>query len=260
MIPISYLLTPNPSSICRVQTIFIWPEFKNLSATTTSLLLGVFDINREIFDYYALAIQKTNQKTGIDSSLQLETKHLSLRAKINDVKKKLENLAEAISKVRFRVVQILLVASHEMSQTHTLHALINIYDIWKRTQRYLDDWRELPLSQDPNSWEPTRSDICTHYSLKRTFRQSLCDPTYNWFFGKTKAWTVLLIKDKDLGVFHEVSLINSPPAFTLSGNSPYIKYTTLEQAVNYRRWEVTNLLTFLHGSIKSFLRNKVIIP
>ena len=123
------MLTPNPSSLHRVQTIFIRPELPNLSAATTSHLLGTSDVNCEIFKYYALAIRKTNEKTRINSSLQLEAKHTSMEAYIRDVKKKLGNLTAAISKVRFRVVEILLVACHEMSQINTLHALVNIYDI-----------------------------------------------------------------------------------------------------------------------------------
>ena len=79
------------------------------------------------------------------------------------------------------------------------------------------------------------------------------DISEKWTNGKTKAWTILLIMDKDLGVFHEVSLINSPPTFTqLSGNNLRIKYRTLEQANNFKNCGVTSLLTFVHGSNITF--------
>ena len=35
-----------------------------------------------------------------------------------------------------------------------------------------------------------------------------------WTNWKTKAWTIFWIKDEDLGLFHEVSLINISPTFT----------------------------------------------
>ena len=73
--------------------------------------------------------KKSTRKTRNNPPLRLETKHTSMGAYIRDVKKKLENLTEAISKVRFRVVEFLRVARHEMSQINTLHALANILDI-----------------------------------------------------------------------------------------------------------------------------------
>ena len=82
-----------------------------------------------------LAIGKTNQKPRTNSSLQVETKDTSLGAQIHDGQSleplypAFENLPKTISKVRFGVVENLLVASHELPQINTLHAFDNIYDI-----------------------------------------------------------------------------------------------------------------------------------
>ena len=92
-------------------------------------------LTRMINDHNALAIRKTNQKPRINSSLQMKTKETSLGAHIHDGQSleplypAFENLPKAFSKVRFGVVENLLVASHEVSQINTLHAFDNIYDI-----------------------------------------------------------------------------------------------------------------------------------
>ena len=92
-------------------------------------------LNRKINDHNALAIQKTNQKPRMNSSLQMETKDSSLGAHIHDGQSlellypAFETLAKAFSKVRVGVVENLLVASHEVSQINTLHAFDNIYDV-----------------------------------------------------------------------------------------------------------------------------------
>ena len=71
--------------------------------------------------------------------------------------------------------------------------------------------------------------------------------------GKTKAWTILLMKDKDLGVFHEVSLINSPPTFTLTsweqslhqiyhlGTSWYLQRLRTDKPPNTLAWMQNNI-------------------
>ena len=92
--------------------------------------LGV--LNLKIFDHNALA---TAKPTKTNSSLQVETKDTSLGAHIHDghfletFYLPFEKLPKAFSKVRFGVVENLLVASHEVSQINTLHAFDNIYDI-----------------------------------------------------------------------------------------------------------------------------------
>ena len=92
-------------------------------------------LNRKINDHNALAIQKTNQKPRMNSSLQMEIKGSSLGAHIHDGQSlellypAFETLTKAFSKVRVGVVENLLVASHEVSQINTLHAFDNIYDI-----------------------------------------------------------------------------------------------------------------------------------
>ena len=157
-------------------------------------------------------------------------------------------LTKLLFKIRFRVVEILLVARHEMSQINTLLALASIYDIRRRAQSLWDYWREIASSQNPVCWESTRCNAYTHNSLKRRFRQPLCDPTFIRILGKTKAWTILLIKDKDLGVFHEVSMINSPPAFALTkwenslhqrhnpGTSWYLQTLKSDKSPNNLTW------------------------
>ena len=47
-------------------------------------------------------------------------------------------LTKLLFKIRFRVVEILLVARHEMSQINTLLALANIYDFRRRAQSLWD--------------------------------------------------------------------------------------------------------------------------
>ena len=89
-----------------------------------------------------------------------------------------KNLTILFFKVIFRVVENLLVASHEVSQIKTLHALVNTYDIWRRAQLLLDYWRELPSSQNPDCWESTRYNTYTYNSLKSRFCQPPCDPRY----------------------------------------------------------------------------------
>ena len=81
----------------------------------------------------ALAIRKTNQKPRTNTSLQVETKDTSLGAQIQDGQSieplypAFENLPKTFSKVR--VVENLLVASHELPEINTLHAFGVIYDI-----------------------------------------------------------------------------------------------------------------------------------
>ena len=93
------------------------------------------NLNRKINDQNALAIQKTNQKPRKNSSLQMETEDSSLGSHIHDrqslerLYSAFENLPKAFSKVRFGVVENLLVASQEVSQINTLHAFDNIYNI-----------------------------------------------------------------------------------------------------------------------------------
>ena len=77
-------------------------------------------LNRKIFELNALATPKTNQKPRTNSLLQVETKDISLGAHIHDGQSlepfypAFENLPKAFSKVRFGVVENLLVASHEV--------------------------------------------------------------------------------------------------------------------------------------------------
>ena len=92
-------------------------------------------LNRRIFEHNALATPKTNQKSKANSSLQEKTKDISLGAHIHDGQSlepfypAFENLPKAFSKVRFGVVENLLVVSHEVSQINTLHAFDNTYNI-----------------------------------------------------------------------------------------------------------------------------------
>ena len=84
--PISFVLTRNPSTIRRVQTNFTTPELENLSVTTTSHSIGISDVDCQIFGCYSLVIQKNNQKIRTDSQLQVETKHTLAEAYIHDEK------------------------------------------------------------------------------------------------------------------------------------------------------------------------------
>ena len=108
---------------------------KILSAKIIHAINYLETLNRKINDHNALAMQKTNQKPRINSSLEMQTKDSSLGAHIHDGQSleplypAFENLSKVFSKVRFGVVENLLVASHEVSQINTLHAFDNIYDI-----------------------------------------------------------------------------------------------------------------------------------
>ena len=119
---------------------------KILSAKVIHAINYLETLNRKINDHNALAIQKTNQEPRTNSSLQVETKDTSLGAHFHDGQSlelfypAFENLPKAFSKVRFGVVENLLVASHEVSQINTLHAFDNIYDIWSRAQYFNIFW------------------------------------------------------------------------------------------------------------------------
>ena len=105
---------------------------KTFSAKIIHAIKYLESLNRKINDHNALAIQKTNQKPRMNSSLQMETKDSSLGAHIHDgqlLYPAFKTLTKAFSKVRVGVVENLLVESHEVSQINTLHAFDNIYDI-----------------------------------------------------------------------------------------------------------------------------------
>ena len=126
--PILYLFFSSKQPASDVHT-------KIFSAKIIHAINYLESLNRKINDRNALAMKKTNQKPRINSSLQVETKDTSLGAHIHDGQflepfyPPFENLPKAFSKVRFGVVENLLVASHEVSQINTLHAFDNIYDI-----------------------------------------------------------------------------------------------------------------------------------
>ena len=117
-------------------------------------------------------LEKQNRSNCL---LQVETKHTWAGARTHDGQSSepfhptSKILTIFFFRVRFRVVEILLVARHEMSQIKILHDIVNIYDICRRTQSLLDYWRELPSFQSPDCWESTRSNTYTHNSLKKGF-------------------------------------------------------------------------------------------
>ena len=126
--PISIVLTPHRSSIRCVQNAFIRPELDNLPVTTTSHLISIADVKGDIFDCCTLAIQKkTNQKTGTNSSLLVETKHTLTATYIHD-EQPLEpfyptfmNLTETSPKEcgLLRIYSLLITRCHR-STTYTL--------------------------------------------------------------------------------------------------------------------------------------------
>ena len=88
----------------------------------------------------------------------------------------------------------------------------------------MDYWRELLSSQNPDCWESTRCNAITHNSPNSRVRQPLCDFKDLSKVEKRENQSLvdlLVYMDMDLGVFHEVSLINSPPAFTLTKREKY---------------------------------------
>ena len=107
MIAPSLLPTSNPISIPLIQITSIRRAYKNLFSKIIHAINNLESLNRKINNHNALAIQKTNQKPRINSSLQMETKDTSLGAHFHDGQSlellypASENLPKAFSKVRF---------------------------------------------------------------------------------------------------------------------------------------------------------------
>ena len=220
MISISFLFTPLLNH--RQYTWIEKPANNNKIAVTWDLSCELRDLRRLCPGH----TKETNPKTRTNSLMQVETKDTSMGARIHNGKSSelfyptSKFLTTLLFRVRFRVVEILLVARHEMSQINTLHALANIYDIWRRAQSLLDYWRELPLSQNPDCWESTRSKTYTLNNLKRRFRQPLCDPHTSGFLGKPKLRRFSWLRTKTLGYLARCHWSTVHPlSFYLSGNS-----------------------------------------
>ena len=139
------LLKNNPTTNRHILTSVKMPGYKvPLTTIIFAVLIGISDVNSDIFEGpwpYKKPTRSPelplrcsgNQRFFIGSTYSWWT---TLRTFLSSF----WNLPRTFSKVRFGVVEKLLVASHEVSQINTLHAFDNTYDIWRRAQYFNIFW------------------------------------------------------------------------------------------------------------------------